>query len=246
MNADFEGIGRILVRAVNWVGDTILTYPAVAKLKGLFPQSHLSILVQNHLADLWKNCPWVNEVIPFEQKNGMDGLSEDLRFASFLKKKRFDLAVIFPRSFRSAYPICLARVPIRLGYRGQWRLPLLTHAVRQTVDILKGHRIHYYYRLTDIFGTENIPIDSWSDAPRLFLREGDRNQAKDTLQKLGLVDGRPLIGINPGAAYGPAKCWPADRFGELGRRLVRKRTGYVILFGKVTERPMTESILKHV
>ncbi|RPJ01337.1 MAG: lipopolysaccharide heptosyltransferase II, partial [Deltaproteobacteria bacterium] len=79
MNTDFQNIDRILVRAVNWVGDTILTYPAVQRLRARFPRSHLGILAQDHLAPLWRTCPYVDEVIPFEQKRGWSGLSEDLR-----------------------------------------------------------------------------------------------------------------------------------------------------------------------
>jgi heptosyltransferase-2 len=95
MNADSEKIDRILVRAVNWVGDTILTYPAVQRLKRCFPRSHLAILVRDNLVDLWKTFPSVDEVIPFKQKTGWSSLGEDWRLGLSLRKKKFDLAVIF-------------------------------------------------------------------------------------------------------------------------------------------------------
>ena len=91
MDTDFEKIGRILVRGVNWVGDTVMTYPAVERLKGRFPRSHLAILVRENLVDLWKTVPYVDEVIPFQQKRGWNGVWGDLRLSLLLKKKGFDL-----------------------------------------------------------------------------------------------------------------------------------------------------------
>jgi heptosyltransferase II len=240
MNADFGKIDRILVRAVNWVGDTILTYPAVQRLKRHFPRSHVAILVRDNLVDLWKTFPDVDELIPFRQKRGGDGLREDVRLGLFLKKKRFDLAAIFPRSFRSAYQIYLARIPIRLGYEGEWRSLFLTHGIRQTEEVVHGHRIHYYQRLMDVFG-----IGEKMNAPRIFLRDEDRNWAQERLKELGLLNGRLLIGMNPGATYGLAKCWYPDRFGEAGKRLVQKRKASILLFGKAEERPVTQGILHY-
>ena len=81
--------------------------------------------------------------------------------------------------------------------------------------------------------------------PRLFLREEDRRWAEGMLGKLGLLDGRPLIGMNPGATYGLAKCWYPDRFGELGKRLARNWKSSIILFGKEGERSISQKILRH-
>ena len=241
MSADFGKVDRVLVRAVNWVGDTILSYPAVQRLKARFPGSHLAVLVRESLSDLWRTCPYVDEVIPFEQKRGWKGVAEDVRLSLSLGKKRFDLAVVFPRSFRSAHQIYLARIPVRIGYRGEGRSLLLTHGIPRTEETLQVHRIHYYQRLVDGLG-----MDERLNAPRIFLREDDRDRAGETLGRLCLLDGRPLIGVNPGATYGSAKCWRPDRFGELGRRLAQKRKASVLLFGKEDERPITQEILRHL
>jgi len=241
MGADFKKIDRILVRGVNWVGDTILTYPAVQRLKTSFPGSHLAILVRESLVDLWKTFPFVDEVIPFQTKKGRSSLWEDLRLGSSLMRRTFDLAVVFPRSFRSAYQIYLARIPIRIGYRGEGRSFLLTHGVPRTDETLHIHRIQYYQRLLDVFG-----IDGGSHAPRVFLREEDRSWAEEKLKQLGLLDGRPLIGMNPGATYGLAKCWYPERFGELGKRLREKWKASILLFGKAEEKSTQQEILRHL
>jgi heptosyltransferase-2 len=236
-----RGINRILVRGVNWVGDTVLSYPAVQQLKTFFPKSHLAVLVPSYLVDLWKTCPYVNEIIPFQKKAGIGSIWEDLILSQSLKQKNFDLAVILPRSFRSALPIYLARIPIRVGYRDEWPSLFLTHGIRRTKEVLHGHRVHYYRKVIEPLGKiEGFP------SSQLFLREEDRTWADQALKDLGIPDGKPLIGMNPGATYGSAKCWHPDRFGELGKRVANKWQANVLLFGKEGERPIVYEVLRHL
>jgi len=235
------GINRILVRGVNWVGDTVLSYPTVQQLKAFFPKSHLAVLVPSYLVDLWKTCPSVDEIIPFQKKAGIGSIWEDLNLSQSLKERNFDLAVILPRSFRSAFHIYLARIPIRMGYRDEWRSLFLTHGIRRTKEALRGHRVHYYRKIIEPLGKiENFP------SPQIFLREEDRKWADRALKNLEIPNGKPLIGMNPGATYGSAKCWPMDRFGELGKRLAEKWQAKVLLFGKEEERPLIYEILRHL
>lgn len=241
MKHDFSQVSRILVRGVNWVGDTILSYPTVQQLKTLFPKSHLTILIPSYLADLWKTSPHVDEIIPFQKKRGIGSIWEDLDLSQSLKERNFDLAVILPRSFRSAFHIYLARIPIRIGYRDEGRSLFLTHRIRRTKEILHTHRIHYYQRLLEPLGkTENPP------SPQLYLREEDRRWANQVLMDVGILEGKPLIGMNPGATYGLAKCWYPDRFGELGKRLAEKWEARILLFGKEEERPIVHEIQRHL
>jgi len=235
------GINRILIRGVNWVGDTVLSYPAVQQLKTFFPKSHLAVLVPSYLVDLWKTFPYVDEIIPFQKKAGIGSLWEDLNLSQSLKERNFGLAVILPRSFRSALHIFLARIPIRVGYRGEWRSLFLTHGIHRTQEVLRGHRVYYYQKLIEPFGTIESP-----PSPQIFLREEDRKWADRMLQDLGLPEGKPLIGMNPAATYGLAKCWEPGRFGELGRKLVDHWGAKILLFGKEGERPIVYGILRHL
>ncbi len=234
-------INRILVRGVNWVGDTVLSYPAVQQLKTFFPKSHLAVLVPSYLVDLWKTFPYVDEIIPFQKKAGIGSIWEDLNLSQSLKERNFDLAVILPRSFRSAFHIFLARIPIRIGYRDEWRSLFLTHGIGRTKAVLHGHRVHYYQRLIEPLGKiESLP------SPQIFLREEDRKWADRALKDLEISEGGPLIGMNPGATFGLAKCWYPDRFGELAKRLADKWQARVLLFGKEEERPIVYEILRHL
>jgi heptosyltransferase-2 len=223
------------------VGDTVLTYPAVQQLKTLFPHSHLAILVSSPLVDLWKTFPYVDEIIPIQKKKGIGSFWEDLNISRSLKERGFDLAVIFPRSFRSAFQIYLARIPIRIGYQDEGRSFFLTHGIHRTKEILRSHRVHYFQRLTEPLGK----VDS-SPAPRIFLGEEDRRWAEQMLKDLNVLDGKPLIGMNPGATYGLAKCWYPDRFRELGKRLCEKWKAHLLVFGKEEEGPIAKEILQNL
>jgi heptosyltransferase-2 len=241
LSPPFSGVNRILVRGVNWVGDTILTYPTVQKLKTIFPHSHMAILIPNQLIDLWKTFPYIDEIISFQKKGNLGSFWEDLRLGSSLKKKRFDLAMVLPRSFHSAFQAYLARIPIRVGYQDEGRSPFLTHGIPRKAEILQEHRIHYYEKIVDFFGrVEGTP------PPRILLREEDRGWAEERLRSLGFLDGRPLIGMNPGATYGLAKCWDPDRFGELGRRLASEWKAGILIFGKEEEGLLARKVLEYV
>jgi heptosyltransferase-2 len=241
LSPPFSGVNRILVRGVNWVGDTILTYPTVQKLKTVFPHSHLAILIPNQLIDLWKTFPYIDEIISFRKRGSVGSLWEDYKLGLSLKKKRFDLAMVLPRSFHSAFQAYLARIPIRVGYQDEGRSPFLTHGIPRKADILQEHRIHYYEKIVDFFGrVEGTP------PPQILLREEDRRWAEERLRRLGFLNGRPLIGMNPGATYGLAKCWDPDRFGELGRRLAREWKAGILIFGKKEEGLLARKILEYV
>ncbi len=230
-----------MVRGVNWVGDTILSYPTVQRLKTAFSDCHLAILVPHHLVDLWKTFPYVDEIIPFEKKGGLGSFWEDLKIGHSIRRRMFDLAIILPRSFRSAFQIYLAKIPIRIGYKGVGRSFFLTHPLQRKGEVLSIHRVHYYQRLIDPLGVPDVVT-----SPRIFLREEDRNLARNYLEGLGLLNGKVLIGFNPGATYGLAKCWAPSRFGELGRRLVEKWDASILIFGRREEMPIAREILDHL
>jgi heptosyltransferase-2 len=232
-------VNRILVRGVNWVGDTVLTYPAVQQLKTLFPHSQLAILVSGPLVYLWKTFPYVDEIIPFQKKRGIGSFREDLHLSQSLKERNFDLSIILPRSFRSAFQIYLARIPIRIGYQDEGRSFFLTHGIHRTEEILRSHRVQYFQKLIEPLGKVESLL-----TPRIFLREEDRGWAEQMLKDSNLLDGRPLIGMNPGATYGLAKCWSPDRFGELGQRLCLKWEATLLLFGKEEEKSIAEETLR--
>ena len=234
---DLSRVRRIFIRGVNWVGDTVLTFPAVENLRRLFPQAELTVFTPRDLSGLWRAFPHVNEIVPFEKRSAVRSFHEEMELARTLRR-RFDLAIIFPRSFHAALLPYMARIPVRIGFCDEGRSFLLTHGIPRTPELLRVHRVLYYLKLIEPLGKVDERI-----APKIHLREEDRAWAEAFLKDQGFLDGRCLIGMNPGATYGLAKCWPPDRFRELGKRIAQRGKASILLFGKKEEGSTVQRIL---
>ena len=221
----YKDVKRILVKGTNWVGDTIISFPAVHSLRRLFPQAHIYLLVMAHLRELWQANPDIDEVIPYSMPTGAGRIFAELQIARLIRDKRIDLAVVLPRSFSSAWIVFLGGIPQRIGYKGEVRDWLLTERLDRNTEILSKHRMYYYLNLIEHLGRGPSP-----SLPSLSLDGELEEWANNFLLRNGLI-GRVLIGFNPGATYGEAKCWPPERFIALGKRLQRGYDASIILFG---------------
>ena len=238
----YKDIRRILVKGTNWVGDTIMSFPAVYSLRQLFPQAHISVLVRYPLDELWKANPAIDEVIPYTMPAGVRRLVGELQIARLIKQREIDLAIIFPRSLSAALMVFLGGIPHRIGYKSEGRDWLLTERVGRTDEVLQGHRMRYYLRLIEALGHISAP-----PLPALALNGTMETWASGFLSRHGMTRKR-LIGFNPGATYGEAKSWPPERFAELGRRLVKDHGTALLIFGAAgpEEKKLNDSIAKRI
>ncbi len=243
---------RILVRGVNWLGDSVMTIPALVRLREKFPSAHLALLAPEKLRDLWLRHPVVDEIITFGAGEGPFSVGRRLRDG------RFDLALVMPNSPRSSLEVWLARIPQRIGYTRLWRSIFLTQTIapraqavrmrkRSVVDIKRrianpiqnsefkiqnsaNHQIHEYLQLAAALGANPEPLP-----PQLYIAA---EEIEATKRKFGLARGKqtgdaplPLFGLCPGAEYGPAKRWPAERFIAAAQQ-IRQRTNCLwLIFG---------------
>ncbi|MFA6561620.1 MAG: lipopolysaccharide heptosyltransferase II [Verrucomicrobiia bacterium] len=234
-------LSRILIRSVNWLGDAVMTMPAIQRLKQAHPQAQIAVLTGPKLADLWRLHPDVNEVIVHEQSNCPFVL---LRQARELRRGAFDAAIIFSNSWRSALPTWLAGIPRRIGFRGHARAWMLTERLGESADYqtkpvmtseairrfgnglsaaserpVFKHQVHRHLQLAACLGADATPC-----APQLQLAA----PPADAL----LPQDKPLLALNAGAEYGPAKRWPLDRFIAAAKVIVeRHHVRWVILGG---------------
>jgi heptosyltransferase-2 len=203
-------------------------------LRQLFPQAHISVLAKSNLAELWKANAAIDEVIPYDMPAGAGRIFGELQIARLIKQKTIDLAVIFPRSFSSALMAFLGGVPRRIGYKSEGRGLLLTEGIDCTADLLSRHRMYYYLHLIEPLGSYPAP-----PLPSLSLNGNQEKWADTFLSHTGLK-GRVLVGLNPGATYGEAKCWPPVRFAQLGRRLIKDHGAFILIFG--SSRPQEKAL----
>src|SRR3954467_6527766 len=108
---------RILVKEVNWLGDVVMSLPALRAVRTSFPNAHMSVLIKAELASFFDGAEWIDEIIPYRIRKGfLKGLADRGKLTAELRGKKFDLAILFPNSFDSALWPFLARIPHRAGF----------------------------------------------------------------------------------------------------------------------------------
>jgi heptosyltransferase-2 len=227
--------GNILIRGVNWIGDAVMTLPAIRALRRFYPQALISLLVNPSVAPLFENSSDIDEIIIYEP--GFRSLAGKLHLAKTLRKKRFSRAILLQNAFDAALVAFLARIPERIGYDRDRRGFLLTKAIRFENQDRKIHHINYYLNLLTAAG-----IDSQYSHPWLRLKLEERSAARERLSDLK----RPILGINPGATFGSSKRWLPERFAEVAGWFIRETRGSVVILGGKKEVPIAEEIYKQI
>src|SRR5262249_11137445 len=136
---------NILVRATNWVGDAVMSVPALQALRAACPQAHIAILARPSVAGLYARQSFCDELISYDLPRRWKSLQEKRRFAVGLRRRRFDCAVLLQNAFEAAALTRWARIPVRIGYARDARGWLLTHPidVPRAGDIPLHQRFYY-------------------------------------------------------------------------------------------------------
>ena len=230
---------RILVRATNWVGDAVMSLPALEAIRARFPQAHIAILARPWVAELYEQQPFADQVIPLTAGRGASDLAGKWRAAQMLRRERFDCAILLQNAFEAALITWLAGIPRRIGYARDGRRWLLTDAIPAPVaGEIPRHERYYYLAMLKRAGL----IDAWPADPAVRLRNSEelRHIGAKRLAESGLRC--PTVGISPGAAFGGAKRWLAERFAEAGARLAQDLHASVAVFGSESERQLCEQV----
>ncbi len=213
---------HILLRSPNWLGDAILAFPTVRALRQLYPDTPISVVARKSVADIWKSRPEISAIISSPGHHSLSSLS---RWGESQKSQGFDLGILLTNSLSTALEMKYAGIPDRLGYAYGIRRYLLTHRVPPPGDIPR--MVDYYLQLLKPL-SEKQDFDA---NPDFYLSEADISEAKAILAEQGVKPEDLLIGMNPGAAYGGAKCWPSQRYMELGKQLSQSYQAKILLFG---------------
>lgn len=212
---------RILIRSTNWIGDAVMTTPAVRSIRRSFPEAQITLMALPWVADVFAACPHVDRILLYDKQGRHRGLKGKLRLAAELQAEGFDLAILLQNAFEAALIAFLARIPARAGYTTDGRGLLLTHGVRKRPDIGKHHQVQYYQEMLAGLGLQRA-----EDGLELFLDPAAAQEAEALLARPA-----PVIGLNPGAAYGPAKRWPSAKYAALAGRLAAASGGLIVIFG---------------
>jgi heptosyltransferase-2 len=231
---------RVLVKEVNWLGDLVMSLPALRGVRAAFPLSKLAVLVREELTGFFDGLTWVDEVISHRSARGIGKLSGAYTAVRQIKSGGFDLAVLFPDSFESALWVTLAGVPTRAGYATDGRGWMLTHRATPAGDALEGHQSQYWLNL--IRETLNVaPIES------VLQHQLEVNEKHQLRMRLWLAENRrepgaPLIAMAPAAAFGPAKEWPLVRYASLVDLVADHLGAECVIVGTAKERIKCEQL----
>ncbi len=259
---------KILLRSTNWIGDAVMTTPAVHTIRENFPEAEITMLAVPWVADIFRLSPDVDHVLVYDKKHLYQGkIKGPLNQARDLKPFGFDMAILLQNAFEAAFLAKMAGIPVRAGYKRDGRGILLTHGVKISPAIRKRHQVHYYQNMLAELGLTPGPdhlrlplpekLESWAKGFVDCLRYQSPVSFQDPEageDVTGLPVMKPLkdngvsipvIGFNPGAAFGPAKQWPVEKFGQLAALIANNygESGCVIMvFGTDVDTPGAQEI----
>ncbi|MGH7865554.1 MAG: lipopolysaccharide heptosyltransferase II [Candidatus Binataceae bacterium] len=223
---------RILVKELNWLGDLVLSLPTVRAIRRTWPSAQLAVLVKQELAGFFDGEDSVDEVIPYAIARGFRGIRDRARIVAQIRVRRFDLAVMFPKSFGSALLPALARVPRRAGYSADARSMLLTLKAPPPHDARSGHQANYWLAMV----RETLGIEGATDDTAIAPHQGHRSKMQEWLAAVRMRPQARLVALAPFAAYGPAKEWPAPKWARLIDLLANRDGTECMLVGTASER----------
>jgi len=245
-----------------------MTTPALQRLRQCFPHDHIALLTLDKIADLWLQESSIDQVIPFSSVDSVWSVARRLRGGAF------DQALILPNSPRSALEVWLAQIPERIGFARPWRNWFLTRAlpprpgaqpmhkrtvreIRRLIDnnratssrdlngkrapVVGGalHHIHDYLHLAAALGADPKPV-----APRLEVTTQEIQKTTEIWLSHRSVQPALLLGMNPSAAYGPAKRWPISNFAAVARELSKRHKDALwLVFGAVSDYDLCQEII---
>ncbi|MFO7986119.1 MAG: lipopolysaccharide heptosyltransferase II [Desulfatiglandaceae bacterium] len=234
-----EKVHRILIRATNWVGDAVMTLPALEAVRKNFPLSDITVMAKPWVAPIFEGHPAVNGLVLYKKEEGMFRRGKSvIRTVGMIRRRRFDLAILFQNAFEAALLVFLGGVPFRLGYDRDGRGLLLTHGVTPGGAVLGVHQVGYYLGLLRSMGWEAESRD-----PVLYIPETWKPKALHILRSKGIASDAFVLGLAPGAVFGKAKRWGPERFAEIGDRAVENWGASVLIFGSDKERKICQAVM---
>ena len=235
-------VNRIVVRGTNWVGDAVMTVPALRQLRRLFPNAHITLATRDWAKGLFADVEYLDELMVHEGS----GLRSVVRQVREWRKREFDLAVIFPNSLETALVASLARVPLRIGYATEGRQRLLSHPLGLPEWRSSKHEVFYYLKLIAelewLVNQEQTFLDTQPDAS-LEVSTSRQSAARDLLRAYGVDTERDrVVALCPGSINSRAKRWPAERYAALGDKLSEELGAKILLVGSAAEAEVSATV----
>jgi lipopolysaccharide heptosyltransferase II len=231
-----EEILHILTWMPSWIGDVVLALPALQTLRGIYPNARITAIVRFPTGQLLSGHSEIVDTILQFPKNKADGYIKQSAYAFNLRKYKFDLGIVFPNSFHSAFMLMLMGARVRIGYSTDGRQLLLTHPVPITQKEKKTlYRVNYFHKILSPLNSGLTPDcyeSKWTSSSRIL---------ENVLQEEEVDRKKFLITIHPGASK-IERAWHAERFGILCQNLIKVYPVQIILLGTDEEKALLEQV----
>lgn len=202
---------KLLIIPQNWLGDIVMSQTLLKKIKSNNPKTSIDILVNSSLKNLVERMPEINKVIILDCNHRELGLFKRLRLAKEIKKSSYDRSIVLSRSLKSSLIPYFAKIPIRTGELGELRYLL----INDLKEFSKESRRKTASRYISMYSDNNEEL-SENYYPSL---DSNSENIKNLSEKYDLKKDKKVIIFAPGAAFGPSKMWPVNKFRELGKKL---------------------------
>jgi len=237
VGADTEKVPeKILIVGPAWIGDMVMAQSLLKLLRQDNPAVLIDVVAPAWSQALLMRMNEVRNTVSMPLGHGQIGLRKRFEIGRKLRTVGYDRAIVLPRSMKAALVPFFAGIPLRTGFRGEMRFGLLND-IRKLDRTVLNQTVKRLIALGLPRGT-NLP-----DPPQPRLKIDEQNRS-ELLRRFNIEDSRVVVALMPGAAYGPAKCWPIEYFAEVAGQLSRAGVEVLVL-GSEGERAVGEEIRKH-
>ena len=227
---------KILVRGTNWIGDAVMSIPALRELRRIFPDARITLHTRSWADGLFRDAAFIDELVIFDKHKWK--VKDVYDNSQFLKEDGYDMVLLLPNSFESALTTFLTRIPRRVGYNKDLRGLLLTDPIAVPEWKNRRHEVFYYLNLVSEIEKRVLGRDTVSASfPDISLEISDERkfEASKMLTEFGIDPRRQTVAFGVGSTNSRAKRWPAERYAELNDRLQRDASVNVVLIGSKEE-----------
>ncbi len=226
---------NILVVRTDRIGDVVLTTAALRALRQKFPEAKISVLLSPATRDLVEGNPDVDAVLVDDRARVHKGMGY-LRLIREIRRRHFDLAVIYHTKKRTNFLCWAAGIPVRMGYKDKKFGFLLNVPLPDDRPLGRKHEVHYCLEVLKSLGVTDSPVT-------LHVPVQPDNEAwvKNWMGRCGISQAQNLIAVSPSASC-PTRRWPVNRFIELIRGLQGRFKASFVIVGGPEGAPLAEEI----
>lgn len=227
---------KIVVRGTNWIGDAVMTIPALRELRRIFPDAHITLHTRSWAEGIFRDADFLDSIMAFEPDG--PALKDAIDQGHLLKKAGFDLSVLFPNSFESALAAKLGRIPRRFGYSREARRILLTDPIKVPEWKNRRHEVFYYLNLIAAIEKAVLSKETVMDhepSVGLTVSSSRREAARELLKGFGVDPSRKTVALGVGSTNSRAKRWLPENYAELNDRFQVEADANVLLVGSTNE-----------